>query len=260
MGKKTVIATGLDSTDNRRCFVCRFREYGDVPGGSIYCRMGYWYADYWHPNVSAFSFRLGKTVGDMKNVLMHMLILLASPPRYQAEASAPSSRGFMVSMHGVMFAVGYSLSSWIGFGCYFMSESGSKSSFPWRFPLAFQGAPALLLLLGSPWIPFSPRWLLQQGREGEARQVIIRLHRTKDDPNNVSAEKEFYQMKKQLELDRRISQNTGRFDLFKTEPNRKRAFVGFALMFGNQFTVSISKPSGLQSVAKLARLIRYDYH
>lgn len=51
----------------------------------------------------------------------------------------------MVSMHGVMFAVGYSLSSWIGFSTYFVR---GETSFSWRFPLAFQAAPALLLLAG----------------------------------------------------------------------------------------------------------------
>ncbi|EEP80107.1 predicted protein [Uncinocarpus reesii 1704] len=163
-------------------------------------------------------------------------ILVTAIPMYQAEASAPSSRGFMVSMHGVMFAVGYSLASWIGFGCYFMSAAGNMSSFAWRFPLAFQAAPAILLLIGSPWLPFSPRWLLDKGRQKEAREILIRLHRTADDPNDVAAEKEYFQMQKQLELDRQIKQNTGKWDIFKTSANRRRAFVGFALMFGNQFT------------------------
>jgi len=68
---------------------------------------------------------------------------------YQAEVSTPESRGFMVSMHvsfdclttvslnlmisqGVMFAMGYTLSGWIGFGMYFITAGGSTSSFPWR--------------------------------------------------------------------------------------------------------------------------------
>jgi MFS family permease len=86
--------------------------------------------------------------------------LVAAIPMYQAEVSTPESRGFMVSMHGVMFAMGYTLSAWLGFGMYFITASGSTSSFPWRFPIAFQMVPALMLLAGSPWLPFSPRWLM----------------------------------------------------------------------------------------------------
>jgi len=155
---------------------------------------------------------------------------------YQAEVSTPESRGFMVSMHGIMFAMGYSLSAWIGFGCFFLTMSGSHSSFAWRFPLAFQAAPAILLLIASPWLPFSPRWLLQQNRSDEAHDVIRKLHHNPRDAHETTATKEFYQMKKQLELDRQISANTGAFDIFKGGPNRRRALVGFTLMFGNQFT------------------------
>jgi len=148
---------------------------------------------------------------------------------YQAEVSTPESRGFMVSMHGIMFAVGYSLSAWIGFGCYFLSASGSPSSFAWRFPLAFQIVPALLLLVVSRWLPFSPRWLLQQGREEEAHEVIKRLHRTNDDQHELISSREFYQMKKQMELDRSIRSKTGAFEIFATAPNRKRAWVCISL-------------------------------
>lgn len=93
----------------------------------------------------------------------------------------------MVSMHGVMFAMGYTLSAWIGFGVYFLTASGSSSSFPWRFPIAFQMVPAMLLLAGSPFLPFSPRWLMMHDRYDEAHEVLKRLHRTKEDPHDTLA-------------------------------------------------------------------------
>ncbi len=43
-------------------------------------------------------------------------------------------------------------------------------------------------------------------------------------------------MKKQVEADRAIRATTSRFELFKTAPNRRRALVGFLLMWNNQFT------------------------
>lgn len=135
-----------------------------------------------------------------------------------------------------MFAVGYSLSGWLGFGVSFISNSGSPSSFPWRFPIAFQMVPALMLLVGSPWLPYSPRWLMMHDRFDEAHEVIKRLHRTKNDPHDSLARKEFYQMKKQVELDRQIRATTSKWEILKTPANRRRAIIGFVLMWNNQFT------------------------
>ncbi|TKA64505.1 hypothetical protein B0A49_11639 [Cryomyces minteri] len=163
-------------------------------------------------------------------------ILVTCIPMYQAEVSTPESRGFMVSMHGIMFAVGYSLSAFIGLGVYFITASGSESSFPWRFPLAFQAAPALLMLVGSPLLPYSPRWLLQKGRFEEAENVLKRLHTRKGDESHETATKEFYQMKKQLEHDRQIKATISRFEIFKTAANRKRALIGALMMWFNMFT------------------------
>ena len=142
----------------------------------------------------------------------------------------------MVSMTGVCFAIGYMLSAWLGYGVYFISVSGSTSSFPWRFPLAFQGAPALLLLVGSKMLPFSPRWLTQQGRYDEAHSVLKRLHARKGEEVHEQAEKEFYQLKRQVEYDREVSANVSTFEVFKTPANRKRCMVAMIMMFFNMFT------------------------
>jgi hypothetical protein len=80
--------------------------------------------------------------------------------------------------------------------------------------------------------------LLQQDRTDEALSTLHRLHKSKDDPNDVRSNKEFYQIKKQMELDKTLLQGAGQWQLFATAANRKRALLGFILMFGNQFTVS----------------------
>lgn len=157
---------------------------------------------------------------------------------YQSEVSTPETRGTLTSLHGVMFAVGYSLAAWIGFGCYFSSPT---SSFGWRFPMSFQCVPALVLLLGSQQLPFSPRWLLQQDRHEEALATLMRLHVSKEDPDCHEAKREFYQMRKQLELDRSITAEVSSFEIFRTPSNRKRALFAFGMMFGNMFTGILGK-------------------
>lgn len=77
---------------------------------------------------------------------------------------------------------------------------------------------------------------MMQNRLEEAHDVLIKLHSTKGDEHNSIARKEFYQMKKQVELDRQVSATISHFELFRTAPNRRRALVGFLLMWNNQFT------------------------
>ncbi|EXJ86934.1 hypothetical protein A1O3_03888 [Capronia epimyces CBS 606.96] len=156
-------------------------------------------------------------------------------PMYQAEISTPQSRGFMVSMTGVMFALGYMLSGWINFATYYAGQKDPSSTFPWRFPLAFQAAPALVMLLFSPLLPESPRWLLQKDRHGEALAITRRLHHSKTDINDSFARREYIQMSKQMLHDTRVQQQIGSFYIFRTASNRKRCYLAFGLLWGCQW-------------------------
>lgn len=160
-------------------------------------------------------------------------VLACVVPMYQAEVSTAETRGAMVSITGIMYALGYSLAGWLGFACYFFPATSPSASFSWRFPLAFQCLFPLILLAGSSLVPFSPRWLLQQGRREEALEIVKRLHRTPEDKNDVKARQEFYLIEKQYELDRQMQ--VRRLEIFRTPANRKRSLVACLLMWGDQF-------------------------
>lgn len=165
----------------------------------------------------------------------------------------------MVCVTGIMYALGYTLAGWLGYACFFMKADNPAAQFSWRFPLAFQVVFPLVLLAGSNMIPFSPRWLLSQGRRQEALDIVKRLHRTPADPEDVTARREFWLMEKQFEMDRSLSR--GHFELFRTPANRKRALMAFILMWGTQFlgifvmTNYVSKlhpPIGLKEITRLS--------
>ncbi|KIY01482.1 uncharacterized protein Z520_03034 [Fonsecaea multimorphosa CBS 102226] len=173
-------------------------------------------------------FLVGRFVAGMGSGILACVV-----PIYQAEVSTPETRGAMVCVTGIMYAVGYALAGWLGYACFHMSATDPAAQFAWRFPLAFQVVFPTILLAGSNMVPFSPRWLLSQGRRQEALDVVKRLHRTPGDPEDVTARREFWLMEQQYEMDAQMSR--GRFELFSTPANRKRALMAFVLMWGNQF-------------------------
>jgi MFS family permease len=73
---------------------------------------------------------------------------------YQAEIAPPQIRGAMVCTQLVLLASAGTLASIMGFACY----HSSNESFAWRFPIAVQILPALGLIIGCFFIPYSPRW------------------------------------------------------------------------------------------------------
>ena len=109
-------------------------------------------------------------------------------PIYLAEASTPDKRGMLTGLHGFFLVSGYTVSAWVGFGCFF----SSNLTFGWRGPLAFTTIPPLLLLVGCIWVPESPRWLLAQGRVEEAWATLSKLHHDANDPDERSTHEELY--------------------------------------------------------------------
>lgn len=174
-------------------------------------------------------FLVGRFIAGMGSGILTCIV-----PIYQAEISTAETRGAMVAMTGVMYSMGYSLAGWLGYACYHMPSNSPAVSFSWRFPLAVQVLFPLVVLAGSSWIPYSPRWLLQQNRREEALSILERLHETPDDPQHIKAHREFDTIDEQYALDQALSLKR-RFELFRTAPNRRRCLVASLLMWGDQF-------------------------
>ena len=93
-------------------------------------------------------------------------------------------------------------------------------------PLALQCVWPSFLLLGLYWVPESPRWLIMHDRVEEAQAILERLHTTSKDTDNEYAVAEFYQIQKQVVIDRTLGNSW--MHMFKKPSYRRRAFLAIA--------------------------------
>lgn len=100
-------------------------------------------------------------------------LLSMSVPVYQSECAHPAVRGLIVGMAQQMIGVGFIVSTWVGYGSH---QAGDQTQFQWRFPLAFQAVPCIILIFGMFFFPESPRHLIATDREDEGMKILRKLH------------------------------------------------------------------------------------
>ncbi|KAJ7157587.1 general substrate transporter [Mycena crocata] len=149
-------------------------------------------------------------------------------PLYQSEISPPKMRGFLTGLTQLMISLGFLVSNWVGYGSQFI-----RSDAQWRVPLGIQIFPATLLFLGMFILPYSPRWLVDQGRNDEALAVVQRLHGNKE--NTEFIELEFAEMLEQIQYEKEHI-STKFSDLWSTRPMLRRTLTGMGIQICTQFT------------------------
>jgi MFS family permease len=140
-------------------------------------------------------------------------------PLYQSEISPPHLRGMLVSMTGMGNLIGYMIASWSGVGFYF--APGSEND--WRFPFVILGGLCLIALALLAFVPESPRWLLMQNRQEEAREVIRQIHTNKADSDHKFADLELLQMERQIAEERQM--HVSYLEMFTMKKWRRRSLL-----------------------------------
>lgn len=155
-------------------------------------------------------------------------VLTMVVPIYQAEIAPPHARAFIMSVESIMTAFGYVIANWVGYGCSF-----TTTSFQWRFPLAVQVFFALLVLCAAPFLPESPRWLIEKGEYDHARELVRRLHAVGD--NSEFLDREFQEMKDQIIFEKETMVRSYR-EAFSKPSWRRRIFLACGAWIGVSIT------------------------
>ncbi|KAI2866612.1 hypothetical protein CBS12448_908 [Aspergillus niger] len=157
-------------------------------------------------------------------------LMSMSVPVYQAEVAHPRSRGFIIGLAQQMIGVGFIVSTWVGYGSL---HAPNTSEFQWRFPLAFQAVPAVLLVIGMFFMPESPRYLIEKERYEEAMKILRRLHF--DGTNEDWIQTEYNEIKTTIEAEKAVTV-PGWLIMFRVPQWRTRLMHGIAVQVFTQMT------------------------
>lgn len=96
------------------------------------------------------------------------------------------------------------ISYWITYGTNYIGGTGdTQSRAAWLVPITIQIAPAIILAVGIMFLPQSPRWAMDQGRDEECLQILAGLRNQPVDSQLVQLE--YLEIKAQKLFETRVS-------------------------------------------------------
>ncbi|KAG2173597.1 hypothetical protein INT43_005015 [Umbelopsis isabellina] len=164
----------------------------------------------------------GRLVAGFGNGLMTNAV-----PLYHSEIAPPDIRGRLVSLFTLMSTFGQVVGYFVTFGTSYVDNAWG-----WRGPWLIQLVVCVILGTSVFFLPYSPRWLIDQGREGEGLAVICELQEAPADDPGVKAE--YNEIKAELDLEKSMGKRTYT-ELF-SKANRKRTYIAFFIAIATSFT------------------------
>ncbi|KIJ63761.1 hypothetical protein HYDPIDRAFT_155254 [Hydnomerulius pinastri MD-312] len=143
-------------------------------------------------------------------------MLVACASGYSAEVSPLALRGVTTATVNLGISVGRLLSN-----CVIRSTGNRTDAYAYRIPLALQWIFPVLLLVGLPFAPESPWWLVRNMRKEDAEQVLAKLGGC---PLGSDAKLQVQQIQETIELEDSYAATATYMDCFRGV-NRTRTIV-----------------------------------
>ena len=147
-------------------------------------------------------------------------------PVYGAECTPAKWRGLLVAIYSIGLAFG---SVCVALVCLGTSHI-TTSDWAWKTPIICQIPVALIYSLGLEWFPESPRWLLVQGKEEEARESFARFY--KQEPHSREVDAQIYDVQVTINSEETNGKSAHWLEIFN-KYYRRRTFTSTFLIISS---------------------------
>ncbi|KAJ5747023.1 uncharacterized protein N7511_008719 [Penicillium nucicola] len=222
-------------------------------GGSAGALLAAPTSDYIGRKWSVFGWGLVFVIGAAMQMIANYEVLLAGrfiagmgvgassmlTPQFLAENSPKSVRGSMTATYNLMIVSSLMLAFWVNYGV-------AKWSFPgvehddsqWRSAMGIQIIPGALLCLMIPFVPETPRYLINHGKVEQGLKNICQLRKLPAEHEYVQTE--FREIEAQVRHEQECFEGHNYWivfrDVFTSKSNFQRFFLSVMLFLFHKFT------------------------
>ncbi|WWC72350.1 uncharacterized protein I206_106312 [Kwoniella pini CBS 10737] len=151
-------------------------------------------------------------------------------PTLLTELAFPTHRGPITSLYNSTWYLGSIIAAWTTYGTFRI-----PNTWGWRIPSLLQGLPSIVQLALLFFIPESPRWLVDHGKDEQAIRVLTKYHCGGNTEDPLIAF-EYNEIREALRLEKAANKSSTYLSLFRGRGNLKRMRVIIAIAFFSQWS------------------------
>lgn len=155
---------------------------------------------------------------------------ITAAPLLLMELAYPKQQAPMVGIYNSLWNLGALSAAWITFGTFRLGNTWA-----WRVPSLLQGVSSIIQIGLCFLVEESPRWLISQERDDEARKLIVKYHANGDDSDPMVT-LEMEEIRTALRLEAEANRTTSYMTFAKTKGNRRRFLIILAVGFFSQWS------------------------
>lgn len=146
-------------------------------------------------------------------------VVRSAAPSFVAEITPPRWRGPATLLYNSLWLIGAIISNSVAYGTGPIEDSRS-----WRIPLSLQVVPSSVVVLSCLFLPESPRWLIANDRQDEAKRILVKYHAAGDEDHPIVA-LEMAEMRLSIRQEASDKRWYDYSELVSSRSNRYRTFL-----------------------------------